>query len=216
MSQPASPLLVSIQVGRPQVIADGEPWETSFFKTRVTGPIRLRTGNLDGDEQADLRVHGGPDKAVCVYSADHYPEWARVLGWDASPAAAFGENFTVSGLDEHSVSIGDVYAIGTALVQVSQPRGPCWKLARRWDRPDLTALVLKSGLTGWYFRVREPGVVAAGDAFSLAERSCPEWSVARVNDVFYATGRRRDPAARRALAGCAALTATWRASLLRG
>jgi MOSC domain-containing protein YiiM len=153
---------------------------------------------------------------VCVYSGDHLGDWGRLLGESRFDAGAFGENFTVTGADEASVFVGDIYTIGTARVQVSQPRSPCWKLAARWSRPDLPRLVLKSGRTGWYFRVLEPGIVASGEELTLAERPCPEWSIARVNDVSYATGRHKDAAARRALAACAPLARTWRAWLLRG
>jgi MOSC domain-containing protein YiiM len=166
--------------------------------------------------RADLAVHGGPDKAVCVYSADHFPEWSRVLAESDVGAGAFGENFSVSHMDEDSVCVGDVYAIGTAVVQVSQPRSPCWKLAARWNRPDLPRLVLKSGRTGWYFRVLQRGVVTTGEELSLSNRPCGEWSIARVNQVSYATGRHKDAAARRALAACAPLARNWRAWLVRG
>ena len=208
--------VVSIQIGRPHTVPGDDPWVTAFFKTPVAGRIRLNTNNLDGDEQADLTVHGGADKAVCVYSADHFPEWSRVLGESDFGAGAFGENFSVSHMDEDSVCVGDVYAIGTAVVQVSQPRSPCWKLAARWNRLDLPRLVLKSGHTGWYFRVLQPGIVAAGEALSLSDRPCGEWSIARVNQVSYATGRHKDTASRRALAACTTLAGTWRAWLLRG
>ena len=197
-------------------MAGEEPWVTSFFKSAVTGTLSLGTDNLAGDEQADLSVHGGPDKAVCVYSADHFPEWSRVLRERDLGAGAFGENFSVSHMDETSVCVGDVYAVGTSLVQVSQPRSPCWKLAARWNRPDLPRLVLQSGRTGWSFRVLQRGVVSAGEELSLSDRPCGEWSIARVNDVSYATGRHKDAAARRALADCAPLALTWRTWLLRG
>ena len=151
-STPSTPVVVSIHVGRPRVMAGEEPWVTSFFKSAVTGPLSLETDNLAGDEQADLSVHGGPDKAVCVYCADHFPEWSRVLRERDLGAGAFGENFSVSHMDETSVCVGDVYAVGTSLVQVSQPRSPCWKLAARWNRHDLPRLVLQSGRTGWDFR----------------------------------------------------------------
>jgi MOSC domain-containing protein YiiM len=150
-----------------------------------------------------------------VYSGDHFPEWRRLLEEPEFAAGGFGENFTVSGIDENSVALGDIYAVGTSLVEVSQPRSPCWKLAARWNRLDLPRLVLKSGRTGWYFRVLQPGVVAAGQELSLVERPCAEWTIARVNEVSYATGRHKDPAARRALAACSALAAPWRAWLLR-
>jgi MOSC domain-containing protein YiiM len=207
--------LVSIQVGRPQIIDGSEPWETSFFKIPVAGRVRLETCNLEGDEQADLSVHGGPDKAVCVYSVDHFDAWSIVLGSQRCEPGAFGENFSVRAMAEDTVCLGDVYEVGTTTVQVSQPRGPCWKLGRRWGRLDMPRLVMRSGRTGWYFRVLKPGHVAAGDRFSLVDRPGPAWNILRVNEVFYARDPGKDSAARRALAECAALSESWRAALLR-
>ena len=169
----------------------------------MTGPLSVETDNLAGDEQADLTVHGGPDKAVCVYSADHFPEWSRVLREGDLGAGAFGENFSVSHMDETSVCVGDVYAVGTSLVQVSQPRSPCWKLAARWNRPDLPRLVLQSGRTGWYFRVLQRGVVSAGEELSLSDRPCGEWSIAP------STTSHTPPGATRTLR----LAARWRPAL---
>jgi MOSC domain-containing protein YiiM len=197
------------------VIEDGEAWLSSIFKSPVSGRIQLASTNLDGDEQADLSVHGGPDKAVCVYSADHFADWRTVLAARELGPGAFGENFSVTGMSEQTVSIGDVFEVGTAVVQVSQPRGPCWKLGRRWGRLDLPRLVLRSGRTGWYFRVLSPGQVAADDPLVLTERQHADWSIARVNEIFYARDSERDPVARRALARCAALSESWRTALLR-
>lgn len=210
-----SGVLVSIQVGRPQVIPGAEPWVTSIFKVPVAGPIRLDTCNLEGDEQADLSVHGGPDKAICVYSVDHFAAWSSALGAGEFGPGAFGENFSVRGMAEDTVFLGDVYEVGTSTVQVSQPRSPCWKLGKRWGRLDMPRLVLRSGRTGWYFRVLKPGHVAANDRLSLMDRPCAEWSIVRVNQVFYPPKTGKDPAARRALADCAALSESWRAALLR-
>jgi MOSC domain-containing protein YiiM len=210
-----SGVLASIQVGRPRVITERDPWVTSFFKVPVTGRVRLNTNNLDGDEQADLSVHGGPDKAICVYSADHFSAWSTTLHSANCGPGSFGENFSVSGLTEHTVFLGDVYQVGTSMVQVSQPRGPCWKLARRWRRMDLPRLVLKTGRTGWYFRVLQPGYVSTEQRLSLVDRPCAQWSIARVNEFSYAPVTLRDRAARRALADCAVLADTWRATLLR-
>ncbi|HTE46178.1 MAG TPA: MOSC domain-containing protein, partial [Gemmatimonadaceae bacterium] len=122
------PRLVSLQVGRPREFGDGDPRMTSIFKTPVDEAIMLAATNLDGDEQADLTVHGGIDKAVCVYSADHYQAWRDELNNPLMDAGAFGENFTVSGQTELDVCIGDVYQVDEAIVVVSQPRSPCWKL----------------------------------------------------------------------------------------
>jgi MOSC domain-containing protein YiiM len=212
--------LASVQVGLPRTYGVAgavdpmdKPWSTAFFKEPVVGPVKLRRTNLAGDRQADLEVHGGPDKAVNVYAGEHYPEWERELGIERMPHGAFGENFTTQGLLEDSVCVGDVYAVSDALVEVSQPRQPCWKLARRWRIKELTALVQQSGRTGWYFRVLREGTVEAGAALALQERPYPEWTIAACNRVMY--HGRHDAAANRALAGCPALSESWRAGLLR-
>lgn len=180
--------LLSVQVGHPAVLdSDEGSWVTSIFKSPVDGAIELGETNLAGDAQADLRVHGGPDKAVCVYSADHFAAWREELPDHACEPGAFGENFTVTGQTESTVCIDDVYAIGTAIVQVSQPRGPCWKLARRWKRLDFVRLVAKTGRTGWYLRVLRPGIVAAGQTFELLERSRPDLTIAQANRDQYGT-----------------------------
>jgi len=159
--------VVSIQVGLPRDLGD---WRTAFFKKPVFGPVWLGWLGLDGDRQADPRYHGGPDKAVLAYSADHYAAWREDPGFSNLAHGAFAENFTIAGLDEATVCIGDKYRVGEAFVEVSQPRGPCWKIARRWKRPDLTARVAKTGRTGWYLRVLGEGYVEAGDEVSLVER----------------------------------------------
>ena len=209
--------LLSIQVGRPQSRPhpDG-PWLSSIYKHTVDTPVRLDLLNLEGDQQADLNVHGGRDKAVCVYSADHFTDWQEALGRPDLGAGAFGENFTVGGLDETTVCLGDVFAVGTVVVEVSQPRGPCWKLGRKWDRLELPKLVLKAGKTGWYFRVKQPGQVAAGDDIRLVERPYGQWTIVEVNRVAYAKKTKEMAAARRELASCAALAESWRADLAEG
>lgn len=204
------PRVVSVRVGRPRVIDDGDPWVTAFHKSPVEGPIRLGALNLEGDEQADRRVHGGPDKAVCVYPADHLAGWRSELDDAEVGPGAFGENLTVAEQTEDTVCVGDLYRIGSALVQVSQPRGPCWKLARRWGRPDLVRRVVASGRTGWYLRVLEPGELAASELLPLLARPHPEWTIARVNALAYAPAAERDRSAARELASCAALAEGWR------
>jgi MOSC domain-containing protein YiiM len=206
--------LVSVRVGRPRTIDDTHPWRTAFFKGAITGPLLLRFTNLEGDRQADLRVHGGADKAVCVYSGDHYPAWRRELGRPDMTAGAFGENFTVSGQIEADVCLGDRFRIGGAIVEISQPRGPCVKLARRWDRPDLPRLVVASGRSGWYLRVVGEGLVEAGVELRLLERPFPEWTIARVNDVTYGLGDTSDDD-RVALVSCPALARSWQRALGR-
>jgi MOSC domain-containing protein YiiM len=176
--------LVSVQIGMPTRIApqDGErAWISGIFKTPVRGPIWLHTLNLEGDAQADLRVHGGPFKAVLAYSADHYPFWKERLPGVDFEYGAFGENFTVSGLTEDTVCADDIFRIGQAELCVTQPRQPCWKLARKLTR-DIGPLVIGTGYSGWYLSVLREGYVQAGDAITLLDRPNPDWTIRRVND----------------------------------
>ena len=206
--------LVSIQVGRPRwnVTADGQRWRSAFFKAPVSGPVALGFTNLDGDGQADTSVHGGPDMAALCYSFEHYPDWREELSLPEMGPGGFGENFTVSGQDEATVFIGDVYEVGEAVVQVSQPRGPCANISRRWERPDLVRRVEESGRHGWYLRVLQEGVVEAGLEVRLIERPHPEWTVQRAWQAYRRRKRDREPAAE--LARCEALAADTRAALL--
>lgn len=210
--------LRSIQVGLPRTYGvEGatnpleRPWHSGIDKTPVTGPIWLGSTNLTGDGQADLHHHGGPHKAVCVYAAEHYPFWQRVLQRTDFGAGAFGENFTIAGATEADVCIGDTYRIGSAVMQVSQPRQPCWKLARRWGIKDLAAQVQQTGYTGWYLRVLAEGLVAAGMTATLLERPYPQWTIERANEIMHR--RRHDTAATAALAGCPLLSPNWRDTL---
>ena len=213
------PMLVSIQVGLPQTRGvDGaddpmdQPWTSGFIKEPVYGPVRVRRTHLDGDGQADLRVHGGVDKAILAYSADHYPLWREELGINDLPHGAFGENFTIAGLDERTVCVGDGWQIGDQVrVEVSQPRQPCWKLARRWRRPDLPQRVLENGRSGWYFRVLTEGQVIAGLALTLQERPFPRWTIAEATDV--RLHRPHDQRANAELAGLSPLAESWRSAL---
>lgn len=127
----------------------------------MAGPL-----GLEGDQQADRQNHGGPDKALCVYAFDHYPYWEQVLGKPLTPAA-FSENLTVSGLHEANVHLGDILRAGEALVQVTYPRTPCAKLARKLRRKDLAPLIHANGYSGFYVRVLQPGRIAAGDPFEM-------------------------------------------------
>jgi MOSC domain-containing protein YiiM len=211
--------LLSVQVGTPQsrgeegaTDPERRPWTSAIFKDPVAGPLWLGSTNLDGDRQADLKAHGGPDKAVNVYAVEHYGRWRAELGIDDLPYGAFGENFTTEGLLESDVCIGDVYEVGDATVQVSQPRGPCWKIARRWGVPDLADRVRAAGLTGWYLRVLAEGRVAPGVAIRLVDRPCPEWTIARANAALLGTPP--DPETVRALAACPYLSKAWQKSLL--
>ena len=163
---------------------------------------------VEGDGQADLSVHGGPDRPILAYCAEHYDLWQRELGLTAMPFGGFGENFTIQGLDEKIVCLGDRYAIGDLRVEVSQPRQPCWKLARRWGNKGLPALVIEHNRGGWYFRVLQPATVEAGMAVELLERPYPKWSIANANHAMYQG--KHDLEATRELATLAPLSSDWR------
>lgn len=186
-------------------------WTTAFYKEPVSGSVALGSEGLEGDGQADRRVHGGPDKAVNVYPQEHFAAWRAELGLECQ-GGAFGENFTTAGLTEAAVCIGDTFRLGAVVVQISQPRQPCWKLARRWRLKDLAHRVEQTGRTGWYFRVLSPGQVAAPSDVVLVDRPHPEWTVAAANRVMHHDKTNRDAA--RALAACRALSESWKHSLL--
>ncbi|HTZ73139.1 MAG TPA: MOSC domain-containing protein [Candidatus Aquilonibacter sp.] len=184
--------LASIQVGAPASYGSEEasdphdqPWTTGFYKKPLEGKVFVATTNIQGDGQADLKHHGGPDKAVLAYGADHYPQWRESLALPQMPHGAFGENLTIAGLSEECVCIGDVFRIGSAIFQLSQPRQPCWKLARRWRMHELVALVVRNGRTGWYFRVLQEGWIDSGLPVELVERCNPDWTVARANRIMH-------------------------------
>lgn len=163
--------LISVNVGLPrEVMWNGKAVQTGIFKEPVTGPVMLHRLNLDGDRQADLSVHGGPTKAVYVYPAEHYRYWSDELPGQELPFGVFGENFTTEGLDEEAIRIGDQFSIGEARVVVTEPRMPCFKLAIRFERPDMPKRFLKSRRTGFYFGVLEEAPVRAGDEITLLSR----------------------------------------------
>jgi MOSC domain-containing protein YiiM len=194
--------LVSVQVGTPRSVpptGDGQPWdrtwETAFWKEQVQGPVMLRFLNLEGDRQAAVGIHGGKDQAALCYSADHYPAWRQELDLPEMSGGGFGENFTIAGQGERSVCIGDIYAVGEALIQVSKPRGPCFKIAWRWQREDLLSRVESSGRHGWYVRVLREGLVEAGQPVHLEDRPHPDWTVRAAADVIRFRKRRPELAA---------------------
>ncbi|HEX2055618.1 MAG TPA: MOSC domain-containing protein, partial [Nitrospiraceae bacterium] len=188
-------------------------WKSAIYKKPVAGPIWMGRYNLAGDGQADLQHHGGPDKAVNVYPGEHYARWRTALDAPTMEFGAFGENFTTQNLLETEICIGDLFALGAAMVQVSQPRQPCWKLARRWRRKDLPVLVEASGFTGWYFRVLEEGFVESDMPLRLLERPYPDWTVMRANHIMQ--GSVGDVEIVRKFAACPALSTSWEATLER-
>ena len=188
----------------------GEVVRTGIFKDPVSGPVEMHGDNLDGDRQADLSVHGGPDKAVYGYPSEHYGFWCEWLGQDALPWGAFGENLTTEGLLEGDVCIGDRFAIGSALLEVSQPRIPCHKLAMRHERADLPKHFLASGRSGFYFRIARPGRVGAGDEIERIAADPRELSVAQVQSLARRGG---DDALLQRAVDHPALAAVWREEL---
>jgi MOSC domain-containing protein YiiM len=177
--------LISLNVARPQLaLYRGTTISTGIFKKPVTGPIPLRTLNLDGDRQADLAVHGGPYKAVYGYPSEHYDFWRHELFGATLPWGMFGENFTTEGLSESDLHIGDRLQIGSAVIMVRQPRIPCYKLAVKFARSDILARFLRSGRSGVYFSVEQEGVVSAGDSFEFLSREPQAISIAEMNRLF--------------------------------
>src|SRR5262249_40666000 len=163
--------LLSVNVGLPREIEwKGKVVRTSIFKTAVTGRVRVAQLNLEGDQQSDLSVHGGIDKAVYAYPSEHYPFWRQELVDTELPWGVFGENFTTEGLLEETTRIGDRFRIGSAEFLVTQPRMPCFKLGIRFNRPDMVKRFLESGRTGFYFAVVKEGEISAGDSIEMLRR----------------------------------------------
>ena len=164
----------------------GEP--SGIDKQPVSGALTAGPTGLAGDRQADLRHHGGPDKAIHHYPAEHYLAW-QATGLPLDPARlqpdGFGENISTTGLTEQTVCIGDVFRAGSIVLQVAQARQPCWKLGIRFGWPELPLQVQASGRTGWYYRVLEAGTLAAGDSLQLLQRPHPDWPLVRLLHVLY-------------------------------
>lgn len=173
--------IISVNVGLPRVVmSNGEPVSTGIFKEPVAGRLALRTLNLDGDRQADLSVHGGPSKAVYVYPSEHYDYWKREFPEKKLPWGMFGENFTTAGLFESELNIGDKFRVGSAVVMVTEPRMPCYKLGIKFGRSDIVKRFLASERTGFYFAVLQEGEVGVGDPIELIEGSK---NSVRVSDI---------------------------------
>lgn len=160
---------------------------SGIAKSPLAAPVWLGPEGLEGDAQGDRSVHGGPEKALLHYAHDHYADWRAEIG-DAPPLArpgAFGENISSAGLTESAVAIGDVFRLGGARVQVSQMRQPCWKLNARFGVSDMARRVQTTGRTGWYYRVLEEGRVLPEDELELLDRPAADWTIARLQRVFY-------------------------------
>ncbi len=208
----------SIQVGK--VRTEGESaapgilrrrWTTGFYKQPVAGPVTVGPLGIEGDAVADTVNHGGPDKALLCYAASHYPTWLAEHPDLKMGPGALAENLTISGVTEADVCIGDLYQVGSCQLQVSQPRQPCWKIARRWRVKTLTKEVAQTGRTGWYVRVIRSGQLNVDDECELRQRPNPDWTVARANDVMF--GRLADRAAVFELMKLQELADAWRADI---
>ena len=170
--QPASEMqVISVNVGQPrEVVWKGRTVVTGIFKEVVEGRVAVRRLNLEGDLQADLTVHGGPEKAVYAYPSEYYTFWREQFPAMDLPWGMFGENLTIAGLLDENVHIGDRFQVGSAHLMVTQPRLPCYKLGLKFRRDDILKRFLQSKLTGFYFSVLEEGDVAAGDTIRLLHR----------------------------------------------
>jgi len=177
---------LSVQTGRAAPLGP-EHVPSAFVKSPRAGPVHVGLLGLEGDEQADLSVHGGPEKAVYAYAAAHYPAWALQFP-ELAPAfqgGAMGENLTVAGMDEAAICVGDVHGIGSARLQVCQPRQPCFKFGLRHGNKQLPKAMVKSGYSGWYYRVLEEGSLSAGDKLMVLERPNPGFAFTRLVEIVY-------------------------------
>jgi len=200
----------AVNCGTARPLRDDE--NSAIAKVPQAGPVAVGPLGLAGDEQADRVHHGGPDMALHHYPRDHYDYWRGLLGEHPLLAGegAFGENLSTTGLLEREAAIGDRYRLGSALVEISQGRKPCWKISHRFDAPKLTASVVATGRSGWYYRVLEPGHVSVGSQLELLERPHPEWTVARVFGLIVSGTEPREAGVLRELADLGALSADWR------
>jgi MOSC domain-containing protein YiiM len=202
--------LISINVSLPRAVSvHGKEIETGIFKIPVSGPVVVNKLNLQGDGQADLSVHGGPDKAVYLYPWENILHWKKVLQRDDLGPGSFGENLTVEGLAEKEVPIGDEFAIGTARFVVTQPRLPCFKLALALETPSITKTFLESGRTGFYLRVLHEGTLQARDpVYPLPSREPEKVTVAEFVELYRCKRATRDQIRR--ILSLAALPRSWK------
>jgi len=206
--------LASVNVGLPRdVIYKGNEVRTGIFKEPVQGRVRVRRLNLDGDRQADLSVHGGPEKAVYAYPSEHYEYWRAELPEMDIPFSMFGENLTTEGLLEEQLNIGDRFRIGSAKFTITQPRMPCHKLAVKFQRDDIIKRFLKSGRTGFYLSVTEEGEVGAEDEIELLHRDENNVTVADITSLY--TDRKGDRALLERAIRVEALPERWRDYFVR-
>ena len=205
--------IVSLNIGKPiDVSFPSKAIATGIFKTPVDEPLFLSSIKFTGDGQADLVHHGGKDKAVCVYPFEHYPYWENELGRTLDPGA-FGENLTIRGLVETDICIGDIFKLGDALVQISQPRQPCYKLSLRYDSPDMPLKVQDTGYTGFYFRVLEEGMVSKSSRLTKISSHPKAITVAYANQLMH--HRKDDLEGMKRILEVEELSESWRSTFLK-
>ncbi|MGI4876519.1 MAG: MOSC domain-containing protein [Janthinobacterium lividum] len=189
---------------------------SAFVKHRVAGPLLAGFDGFPGDEKADLNVHGGPDKALYGYARASYAGWKSDFPHlaDRLVAGSMGENMTIDGDDETRVHIGDRVRIGGALLQVSEPRQPCFKLTLAFEEPRLARTMRLTGRCGWYYRTLEPGVIGEGDAVTLIDRPNEDWPISRFFEVILARALGRDILAE--MLAMEGLSEIWKVKALRG
>ncbi|MEC0265702.1 MOSC domain-containing protein [Paenibacillus anseongense] len=205
--------IVSVNVGKPQIVEyQGKELVTGIYKSPVSSSLYVSKTQLDGDGQADLTVHGGVDKALCVYPEEHYAYWEEVLGRKLE-AGAFGENLTVRGFLETNVCIGDIYAIDEVIVQVSQPRQPCFKVGKRLEWAQTPLQMQETGFTGFYFRVLQEGFLSINSQVKLVAKDVDGVTLAYANQIKYHDKMNKDGAQR--LVRTEALSESWKKSFTK-
>lgn len=203
--------IVSIQVGRIRTVPfKGKDVTTGIFKLPVKGPVRVETLRLEGDEQADLKVHGGADKAVYAYSLDTLPWWRQKRPNDVFDYGSFGENLSIDQINEDQVFIGDVFEVGTALLQVSEPRFPCFKLGIKFNDQEILKQFMELGRSGVYFRVLREGEIDVGQNLKLISQ---EKVLAPISEFFEFTQKKPTKKRVEELLQVQGLTVKWRAKL---
>ncbi|MEM9952603.1 MAG: MOSC domain-containing protein [Chloroflexota bacterium] len=192
---------------------NGNEWQSAYKKLPVDGTVHVGKLNVEGDEQFHTKFHGGEHRAVLMYSAEHYERWSAELD-EQLPYGSFAENFTVSGLDEDTVCIGDVYQIGDSVrVQVAQPRQPCNQIYKALGIRGIVNKIKMTYRSGWYCRVLQEGSVQAGMTITLLERLHPDWTIIRAHQTM--TNRKDDPESAHVLAMIEELEPNWRKKLSR-
>lgn len=205
--------IISVNVGLPrEFLWKGAPVVTGIFKEAVAGSVAVGKTNLDGDQQADLTVHGGAQKAVYAYPAEHYDYWRRELPEVTFSWAMFGENLTTEGLLEDTLCIGDRLRVGSAILEVTQPRLPCYKLAMRFSRDDMIQRFLGSGRSGFYFSVVEEGEVSTGSEIEILSRDANQVTVADISRLYFS--KKADPELLQRAINVSALPRNWRDELM--